>query len=115
MIRLLDEYLPLKYVKINAQDKPWVTSYYLDLIAKRQIALMKDDKANIRYYRNKVKRTGQTLRSDFLKSSLEGVKRGDKKWWNITKQLSGLKMNDNSLQSMAILLPMEIWVSWLTK
>ncbi len=62
---------------------------------------MKDDKANFRYYRNKVKRTGQTLRSDFLKLSIEGVKRGDKKWWNITKQLSGLKMDDNNLQSMA--------------
>ncbi len=34
MIRLLDEYLPLKYVKVNTQDKLWVTSYYLDLMAK---------------------------------------------------------------------------------
>ncbi len=90
----MDEYLPLNYVKVNTQDKPCVTSYYLALIAKRQTPLMKDDEVDFRYYRNKVKRTGQSLRSGFLKSSLEGIQRRDKKWWNITKQLSGLKMND---------------------
>ena len=34
MMGLLDEHLPLKYMKINTQDKPWVTSYYLGLMAK---------------------------------------------------------------------------------
>ncbi len=85
------------------QQIQWETTFSLWLMYRTiwNVALMKDDKTNFRYYWNKVKRTGHTLRSDFLKSSLEGVKRGDKKWWNITKQLSWLKMNDNNLHSMA--------------
>ena len=55
MNNIIDQYLPLRRVKINSNDKPWITPEIKDLISKRQAALAVGNDLTFIFYRNKIK------------------------------------------------------------
>ncbi len=85
----LDCFLPRKIVKVHVKDKPWITSKYKDIIAKRQRAFYQGDHHLYRKLRNRVTKEGNKLKANFLKLKLDELKSGkNKKWWDTVKQLA---------------------------
>ena len=39
MNNMIDQYLPLRRIQVDSNDKPWITPEVKDLISKRQAAL----------------------------------------------------------------------------
>ncbi len=75
----LDCFLPRKIVKVHVMDKPWITSKYKDLIAKRQRAFHQGDHYLYRKFRNRVTKKGNELKANFLKLKLDELKSGKNK------------------------------------
>ena len=54
MNNMIDQYLPLRQIQVDSNDKPWITPEVKDLISKRQAALAMGNGLTFRFYRNKI-------------------------------------------------------------
>jgi len=92
----LDSITPLKEIRINTADAPWMTQKIKTLIQKRQKAFCNDGKNSItyKYYRNAVNRERKAIKSQYYKSNIQDLK-GEKpsSWWKEVKRLSGMTNN----------------------
>lgn len=100
---LLDYYLPYVEVKVNSTDKPWINSNYKDLIIKRQIAWVNNNKKLYNIYRNKVNRATKCLRKKYFKSQVQNLRETNaSQWWRKTKEIVGLGKNNSALTQLAV-------------
>ena len=90
----LDLLMPIKKIRMNTHDVPWMTQHLKDLIRKRQQAFHKKGAASVQYtfYRNQVNRERKICRAKFYESRVAHMKKEEPKaWWREMKRLSGGK------------------------
>ena len=101
-----DLLMPLKRVRINITDAPWMTSELNSLISKRQRAFHDHGPQSILFktYRNAVNRKRKNCKATFYESKVDGMKEKDPKaWWKEVKRPSGaLKSSSNLIPPLEI-------------
>ena len=82
----LDLLMPLKRVRINTRDAPWMTR-----IVKRQEAFKEygTDSIQFKFYRNVVNRKRKMCKAKFYETKVEQKQSDPKSWWKEVKRLSG--------------------------
>ena len=70
---VVDECLPFKRVKIDSNDKPWITHDIKRLIAKRQRAWSSGNNVMFKFYRNKVNYLCKKARDSFYTDNIAAV------------------------------------------
>ena len=81
--------MPLKRVRINTRDAPWMTR-----ILKRQEAFKEygTDSIQFKFYRNVVNRKRKMCKAKCYETKVEQMKQSDpKSWWKEVKRLSGAR------------------------
>ena len=85
---LLENHLPLRLMKANSSDKPWITMEIKDLISKGQDAWAAGKNEKFRFYRNKINAVCKKARSANYHSNIADVQQCKScKWWLTTKLL----------------------------
>ena len=69
----LDCFFPCKSIKLHANDKPWVTPEFKELIKDRQKAYHDGKTKKYNYLRNLANRKGKQLRSNYLDRKMENL------------------------------------------
>jgi hypothetical protein len=88
--RLLNEYLPTRYVFRHSGDKPWITDRFRMLIRQRQHAHSTGDMTKYRSLRNQVNRESKRLQKSYsVKMSTKFNGPDNHNWWREINQLSG--------------------------
>lgn len=88
LLELIDKHFPIKSVVRHTNDKPWVTDTFRYAIRRRQRAYKAGDMITYAYYRNRVNRLSKTLRPDYFKNNVAGLKSSNiAKWYQGVKQL----------------------------
>ena len=83
--------MPLKRVKVHANDPPWVTSDFKKLIKARQQAYSNGEIETYRHYRNLVNRERKIIRNRFFPSKVRHLKdTKPNQWWNAVKRIAGM-------------------------
>ena len=88
----LDIIMPVKKVRINLKDAPWMTLELKTLILKRQKAFHRHgaDSSIFKFYRNSVNRSRKRCKATFYNSKVGHLKTDDpKRWWSEVRRLSG--------------------------
>ena len=81
----LDIIMPLKRVRLNTKDAPWMTPELKSMIIKRQRAFhdLGPNSIQYKFYRNTVNRKRKLCKSKFHESKIQHLKDKDpKRWWN---------------------------------
>ena len=87
----MDTHLPLRSVKHNPVDKPWINHDIKDAITKQQHAWVKGNNTKYTCYRNKVRKLCRRARRSFYNSMVKHTQdTNPKKWWHNIKLLAGL-------------------------
>ena len=91
---------PLKQIRINSADAPWMTNKLKNLIKKRQKAFMTNgvNSAVYRFYRNATNRERKACKSKYYKSNIQNLK-GEKPgvWWKEIKRISGMQSRNKNV------------------
>ena len=88
--RMLNSFLPTRYVFRHSNDKPWVTDEFRRLIRQRQHAFTSGNTIEYRKLRNKINRVVKELQSKYYKKRIESLRNCDpSNWWTETKKLTG--------------------------
>ena len=88
----LDILMPVKRVRVNTSDVPWMTSHLKSLILKRQKAFREHgaESSCYKFYRNAVNRERKSSKASFYKIKVEHMKdENPKLWWKEVKRLCG--------------------------
>ena len=91
--------MPVKRVRINTRDAPWMTSDLKSLILKRQQAFHKhgSDSVQFKFYRNAVNRKRKHSYVKFYETKIDQMKQKDpRSWWKEVKRLSGAQQSSSS-------------------
>ena len=87
----MDKCLPMRSVKLQPTDKPWMTVEIKDAIKKRQSARATGSSHLYYLYRNKVIKLCKYARSRFYRDIVSHMQdTNPKKWWSNIKLMSGL-------------------------
>ena len=92
--------MPIKKIRINLADAPWMTKHLKSLILKRQKAFHDHGAASSQYkfYRNIVNNERMLSKENYYKSKIEHSKNDNPRlWWNEIKRLCGAKRNSVTL------------------
>ena len=84
--------MPVKKVRVNSSDAPWMTRHLKSLILKRQNTFHKNGVESVQYkvYRNAVNRERKACKAKFYQSKVEHIKKSDPGvWWKEVKRLCG--------------------------
>ena len=84
--------MPVKRVRVNTPDAPWMTQHLKSLILKRQKAFHKHgaESPQYKFYRNAVNRERKTSKANFYKTKVEHMKdENPKVWRKEVKRLGG--------------------------
>ena len=85
--------MPVKHVRVNTSDAPWMTWHLKSLILKRQKAFHKHgaESPQYKFYRNAVNRERKTSKANnFYKTKVEHMNNENPKvWWKEVKRLGG--------------------------
>ena len=87
----LNCFFPCKSIKLHANDKPWVTPEFKEIIKDRQKAYHDGKIQKYYYLRNLANRKRKQLRSNYLDKKMDQLKSNPnlQKWWDCIKQLAG--------------------------
>ena len=89
---VVDSVAPLEVMKIKSSDRPWVTVYFKNLIAKRGAAFASGNFALFKSLRNRVNRVRKSLRKQYYLDKIESLKFDHpSKWWKNMKSLCHLE------------------------
>ena len=85
----LDSFFPCKPIKLHANDKPWVTPKFEEIIKYRQKAYHDGKIEKYNYLR--ANRNRKQLRSNYLDKKMDQLKSNPnlQKWWDCITQLAG--------------------------
>ena len=92
----LDTIMPLKKVRFNIKDPPWMNPELKSLILKRQSPFHQPgtNSVSFRFYRNLVNRTRKRCKSKFYESRIQHLKNENpRRWWAEVKRLNGSPSN----------------------
>ena len=92
--------MPIKKIRVNLADAPWMTQHLKSLILKRQKEFNDHGAASSQYefYRNIVKRERKLSKANYYKSKIEHSKNDNSRLrWNEIKRLCGAKRNTVTL------------------
>nr|XP_054771412.1 uncharacterized protein LOC129279344 [Lytechinus pictus] len=96
LINKMNEYFPLKTIKLHPTDKPWITPYLKSLIHQRQVAFH-NDRMRWRYLSNKVARNVKFLKSKFYVDRVQKLKRDNpSSWYKNIKIMTGTDKRMNN-------------------
>ena len=83
---IVETSLPLRRVKTDCSDKPWITPEIKPLIAKRQRAWSRGNVSTFKRYRNMV-----NARNSYYNKNIADVQQfNPKQWWSAVKKIAGL-------------------------
>ena len=79
---IIEKYLPLKRMKLDSSDKPWISSAEIeDLIRKRQAAWNSGNMDAFRLYRNKIITLCKSTRSRYYNNNVaDSLQSSPRKW-----------------------------------
>ncbi|PFX22146.1 hypothetical protein AWC38_SpisGene13322 [Stylophora pistillata] len=92
--------MPVRRVRVNSSDVPWVTPHLKSLILKRQRAFLEHgvESSSYKLYRNAVDRERKSCKASFYKVKVEHMKEENPKlWWKEVKLLSGSQSNSGNV------------------
>ncbi|XP_022803444.1 angiopoietin-2-like [Stylophora pistillata] len=98
----LDLIMPVKRVRINTTDAPWMTQHLKSLIRKRQKAFHQhgSDSVQFKFFRNAVNRGRKACKASFYKSKVENMKEENPGvWWREVKRLAGVQSSPGNVIS----------------
>ena len=97
----LDILMPLKRVRVNMRDAPWMTDNLKSLI-KQQKAFHEHggESPQFKFYRNTVNRERKSVEASFYQLRVEHMKEENPKvWWKEVKHLCGAKPSPGNVTS----------------
>ncbi|PFX34789.1 Ubiquilin-1 [Stylophora pistillata] len=92
--------MPVRRVRVNSSDVPWMTPHLKSLILKRQRAFREHgvESSSYKLYRNAVNRERKSCKASFYKVKVEHMKEENPKlWWKEVKLLSGSQSNSGNV------------------
>ena len=93
--------MPERPIKVNPNDRPWMTSHLKRLILQRQKAFALGNNFLFKLLRNKVNRERKRCRKVYYKKKVSNLLDSKpKNWWREVKQLSGQQSTQPDLRSM---------------
>ena len=97
----LDLLMPVRGVRVNTSDTPWMNDLLKSLILKRQKAFYDSGTESklYRFYRNAVNRERKSCKASFYKSNVEHMEENPKVWWKEVKRLRGFNPNPGNVSS----------------
>ena len=99
---LLMTLMPIRRVRGNTSDAPWMNDHLKSLILKRQKAFHDGGTESMLYkfHRNAVNRERKSCKASFYKSNVEHMKEENPKvWWKEVKRLCGFNSNPGNVSS----------------
>ena len=97
----LDCLMPMKTVRVNTSDVPWMTQHLKCLISKRQKAFhtLGAESAQYKFFRNIVNRERKKCKGNFYKTKVAHAKdENPRLWWKEVKRLGGAKSHSGDLK-----------------
>lgn len=87
---IVNRHAPLRIFKLKNNDKPWITQYFKQLVARRDVAYKAGSVVLFKKLRNQINRVGKSLKSQYYLDRVQCLK-ADKprNWWQHIKELSG--------------------------
>lgn len=86
----IDDFFPLRSIKLHHSDKQWMTASIKKIILERQQAYHSGNSHLWRHYRNKVKSEIISRKKKFYSEKVQHLKKTDsRKWWKYVNQISG--------------------------
>ncbi|XP_068704712.1 uncharacterized protein [Montipora foliosa] len=98
----LDILMPIKRVRVNTRDAPWMTDNLKSLIIKRQKAFHEHggESPQYKFYRNTVNRERKSVKASFYQLKVEHMKEENPKvWWKEVKRLCRAKPSVDNVTS----------------
>ena len=93
--------MPERSIKVNPNDRPWMTSHLKRLILQRQKAFALGNNFMFKLLRNKVNRERKLCRKVYYKKKVGNLLDSKPKdWWREVKQLSGQQLTRSDIRSM---------------
>ena len=93
---IIEKYLPLKRMKVDSSDKPWISPEIKVLISKRQAAWNSGNMDAFRLYRNKINALCKSARSRYYNDNVaNSLQSNPHKWWSTVKKIAGLAPSNN--------------------
>ena len=92
--------MPVRRVRVDTSDVPWMTPHLKSLILRRQRAFRKHgaESSSFKFYRKVVNRERKSCKASFYKVKVEHMKDEDPKlWWKEIKCLSGSQSNSDNV------------------
>jgi hypothetical protein len=92
--------MPIRRVRVNTADAPWMTDHLKTLILKRQKAFLElgIESLQFKFYRNLVNRKRKSCKASFYKSNKEHMKNEKPKvWWKEVKRLCGAHSSSGNI------------------
>ena len=92
--------MPVRRVRVNTSDVPWMTPHLKSLILKQQRAFREHgaESPSFKFYRNVVNRERKSWKASFYKVKVEHMKNENPKlWWKEVKRLSGSQSNSGNV------------------
>ncbi|CAB4011776.1 Hypothetical predicted protein [Paramuricea clavata] len=97
----LNTIMPERSIKVNPNDRPWMTSHLKRLILQRQKAFAVGNNFVFKLLRNKVNRERKRCRKVYYKKKVSNLLDSKPKdWWREVKQLCGQESTRPDLRSM---------------
>ena len=94
---LLNTYIPIRKEVKNRNDKPWITKYFKEILAKRQRAWKEGKTWLYNIYRNRSNREAKRLKRQYYENNIEQLRKSNpRNWWKATKVIIGGGNNDMS-------------------
>ncbi len=90
----LDILMPVKRIRVNTTDAPWMTTHVKSLILNRQnpFHTRGTESTQYKFYGNAVNRERKVAKAKFYQSKVEHMKQENPKaWWKEVKRLCGSK------------------------
>jgi len=94
IFEIVDRHAPMILSRVKNNDRPWVTSYFKDIVNQRDDAYERGDGPLYRKLRNKANRLRKSLCRSFIDKKIIKVSdRHSKCWWRDIKSICGIRNN----------------------
>ena len=110
----LNTLMPLRAVKVHANDKPWMNKNLKILIRRRQKAFTQNNQTLCKKLRNKINGIRKKCRKMYYEAKMKELKQSKPKdWWKEVKRLCGLPIDPAGSKKENILSSLEQDIQYL--
>ena len=90
IVDILDEFMPLRSVRIHPSDKPWITGYIKTQIKARQLAFTRGDKTAHKFMCEKVSTLISRAKATYYQTRMKDLRSSNpEKWFKTIYALVG--------------------------